>query len=606
MHRTLRFLIGGTVLAGTVFIGITRAQTTARASVGRFGLQGNAVSTNYTEIGGFASSDGRLVVFSSLASNLVTGDTNAATDAFVRDFVNGVTTRVSVDSSGVQGNGTSNHAAISADGRFVAFVSSASNLVPGDTNGAADLFIRDRQTSQTARIVFDPAGTQQSVIPVNPSLSADGRYVVFTSSASFLVPGDTNTRDDIFVHDRQTATFTRVSVDSAGSQANDTSYAPAISGDGNVVSFSSRATNVVAGDTNGRDDVFAHDRTTGVTTRVNVSSGGAESNGAGERSSLSHDGRYVAFEDAASSLVGGDTNSATDVFVHDRVTAQTVRISLDSSGAQGNGNSTYPSLSADGLTVAFGSLASNLVGGDTNGRSDVFVRDLLTSQTTRVSVDGLGAQGNETSRDPRVSADGFTVVFTSDANNLVAEDTNAVPDVFAHDIQGVDPFSEFCFGDGSLATPCPCALPDTVPNPSGASGHGCANSFNLDGALLYAEGGTSPDTVVFTAFIGPGYVGFGFLVKGDARSPAGFANGDGVRCVSGALVRFGGHNAGLGGAAPGHWTYPNVTQSSAVSVATAQAPAQDAWYQLFYRNAVAGFCSSGTTNWTNGVRMSWP
>ncbi|MFN0242109.1 MAG: hypothetical protein ACKVWV_04385 [Planctomycetota bacterium] len=164
----------------------------------------------------------------------------------------------------------------------------------------------------------------------------------------------------------------------------------------------------------------------------------------------------------------------------------------------------------------------------------------------------------------------------------------------------------FCFGDGSLATPCPCAPPNFVPSPSGGAGRGCANSFNLSGGLLAAAGSLSPDTVVFTGDIGPAYAGFGFLVKGNARSSIGIANGDGLRCVDGALIRFGGHNAGTNGAASGLWTYPNTAQTTAIATLTSQPAGQDAWYQLFYRNAAASFCSAGTTNWTNGVRLSWP
>lgn len=171
---------------------------------------------------------------------------------------------------------------------------------------------------------------------------------------------------------------------------------------------------------------------------------------------------------------------------------------------------------------------------------------------------------------------------------------------------GSSPGAPFCFGDGSLPTPCPCVPPNVVPVPSGAPGRGCANSFDLDGARLVASGFLSPDTLRFVCAVGPSYSGFGFLVKGNLPSALGIANADGVRCVSGALVRFGGHNAGTNGAALGAWSYPNTAQTISVSVATGQPPGQSAFYQLIYRNTAPLFCTSGTTNWSSGLRVDWP
>lgn len=173
-------------------------------------------------------------------------------------------------------------------------------------------------------------------------------------------------------------------------------------------------------------------------------------------------------------------------------------------------------------------------------------------------------------------------------------------------LRRMDEIVAFCFGDGSLSTPCPCAAPNTVPNPSGAAGHGCANSFNLNGALLSATGSPAPDTIVFTCAIAPNYVAFGFLFKGNASNPNGAPIGDGVSCVAGSLVRFGGHYAGTNGAPQGSWTYPNTVQTTSVSSATAQGPAQHAYYQFYYRNAAANFCNSATANLSNGIDLAWP
>ncbi len=163
----------------------------------------------------------------------------------------------------------------------------------------------------------------------------------------------------------------------------------------------------------------------------------------------------------------------------------------------------------------------------------------------------------------------------------------------------------FCTGEGALPTPCPCVAPNTVPNPSGDHGAGCANSFNLAGARLYASGTANPDTVAFRADVASNYVGFGLMLKGNGSDPNGVANGDGLRCVDGTLLRFGGHFASTNGAPLGSWTYPNSVQTTPVSAITLQPPGQPAYYQLFYRNAAAAFCNSSTTNFSNGYRIDW-
>ena len=196
------------------------------------------------------------MAFVSYASNLVSEDTNGWEDIFLHDTQTGTTTRLSVDSSGTQGNGQSYTPSISEDGRYVAFRSSANNLVSGDTNGTWDIFLRDTQTGITTRLSVDSSGTQGNDDSWSPSISADGRYVAFSSGASNLVSGDTNGWDDIFLHDTQTGTTTRLSVDSSGKQANNQSYTPSISADGRYVAFSSLASNLVSGDTNGKEDVF--------------------------------------------------------------------------------------------------------------------------------------------------------------------------------------------------------------------------------------------------------------------------------------------------------------------------------------------------------------
>jgi len=412
---------------------------TTRVSVTSDGSQGNDASV-YPSI----SADGRYVAFDSYASNLVSGDTNGLRDIFVHDRQTGQTARVSVASDGTEAHGGSVYPSISADGRYVAFYSGASNLVSDDTNGWIDTFVHDRQTGQTARVSVASDGSQGNDASVNPSISADGRYVAFDSYASNLVSGDTNGHEDTFVHDRQTGQTARVSVASDGSQGNDASVYPSISADGRYMAFNSDASNLVSGDTNGTYDIFVHDRQTGQTARVSVASDGSQgNNGSYSRPSISADGRYVAFDSDASNLVSGDTNGWIDIFVHDRQTGQTARVSVASDGSQGNHHSYMSSISADGRYVAFESWASNLVSGDTNGHEDTFVHDWQTGQMARVSVASDGGQGNDASVHPSISADGRYVAFDSWASNLVSGDTNGQADIFVHDREGGEAYSIF-------------------------------------------------------------------------------------------------------------------------------------------------------------------
>jgi Tol biopolymer transport system component len=411
---------------------------TTRVSVATGGGQANFDSFDPS-----ISADGRYVAFTSDATNLVSGDTNGAWDIFVHDRQTGQTTRVSVATGGGQANLASLDPSISADGRYVAFVSAATNLVSGDTNNVADIFVHDRQTGQTTRVSVASDGTQANNQSSDPSISSNGRYVAFASLASNLVSGDTNGAWDVFVHDRQTGETTRVSVASDGTQAIGFFFGssnPSISADGRYVAFDSWATNLVSGDTNDKPDVFVHDRQTGQTTRVSVSSDGTQANNGANYPSISADGRYVAFESGATNLVSGDTNSVTDIFVHDRQTGQTTRVSVSSDGTQANEGPGWSgetsSISADGRYVAFSSGATNLVSGDTNNLVDTFVHDRQTGVTTRVSIASDGTQANGLSSPPSISADGRYVAFMSGATNLVSGDTNNARDVFVHGREG--------------------------------------------------------------------------------------------------------------------------------------------------------------------------
>ena len=346
------------------------------------------------------------------------------------------THRASVASDGTQTNGQSNHPTLSAGGRYVAFESIASNLVPGDTNNVLDVFLHDTVTGLTQRISTGVGGAQANSQSLEPRISADGRYVAFESSASNLVFSDTNGYPDIFLYDRVQGTIERVSVTSAEVQANSTSYlGQGISGDGRFVAFTSSAWNLVTGDSNGVNDVFVRDRLLGVTERVSLAAGGVQATSSSSRPSISDDGRYVAFESLATNLVPNDTNANSDIFVYDRDLDTVERVSLTSAGAEGDNSSFLPSISGDGRYVAFRSLATNFVAGDTNSASDIFVYDRQTDTIQRVSQSDAGIGGNMESTYPTISKDGRYVAFESAASNLVADDTTGVRDVFVYDLQ---------------------------------------------------------------------------------------------------------------------------------------------------------------------------
>src|SRR5919106_517577 len=347
----------------------------------------------------------------------------------------GVTERVSVSSAGAEADSSSEMAAISADGRFVAFASLASNLVENDTNGVADVFVRDRFNGTTERVSVSSKGREgdghSGIVGVAgyPAISADGRFVAFPSEATKLVKKDRNGATDVFVHDRLTGTTERVSVSSAGDEANGFSEGPAISADGRFVAFHSNAENLVAGTPSSFFQVFLRDRATGTTERITEDAGGDP----GDRNSLlpavSADGRFVAFETVAGNLIG-DGSHQGHILVRDRATGTFERASVDSAGNAGNDFSGRPDITDDGRFVAFDSIATNLVAGDTNNRDDIFVRDCQAGTTERVSVSSAGGEANGPSARAKIAAGGAAVAFQSNADNLVAGDTSPTTDVF--------------------------------------------------------------------------------------------------------------------------------------------------------------------------------
>jgi Tol biopolymer transport system component len=343
----------------------------------------------------------------------------------------GTTELVSVSMTGGFGNGACDRPAISADGRYVAFASDSTNLVPNDFNINRDVFRRDRLLGTTILISKDSGGVQGNGFSTRPSISSDGRYVTYRSSATNLVAVDANgIVDDIFLHDTVTGVTELISVSTGGVQADQISDRPSISGDGTRIVFRSNATNLVANDTNLVRDVFLRDVTAGTTILVSVSSAGVLSNAESTRPAISENGEFAVYRSLASNLVLGDNNLAEDVFRYEIATGTTIRVSVSSAGLEGNGDSSVPSINADGTKVVFRSVATDLVPGDANLTEDVFLRDLTAGTTSLISMSEQGVLGNAGSTNPAISGAGDLVGFESNATNLVLNDTNLLQDVF--------------------------------------------------------------------------------------------------------------------------------------------------------------------------------
>ena len=426
-----------TILVSGLLVFITASHADIeRVSVSSTGEQGNNQS-----FGTSLSADGRFIVFTSTASNFVPGDSVNSRDIFVHDRDSGNTERLNlvIDSEQINYN-TNTYVSINADGRYVTF-----HGYTGLFN--YDDFIHDRQLGVTERVSVSSSGERSvnstSISPSVSSVSADGRFVAFTSNAANLVADDSNDTFDVFVRDRISGTTERVSVSSTNAQGNGLSRLPSISDDGRFVVFISSADNLVEADTNAANDIFIRDRALNSTQRLSISSLGVQANSSSGYPSITRDGRYVVFYSKATNLVEGDINAMIDIFIHDRDIGTTELVSVSSNGEQGDSISINPAVSSDGRFVVFHSSASNLVEGDTAGNmtypnyTDVFVHDRNSGITERLSVSSSGVQGNNNSavffagaNGPSISADGRFVGFESSARNLVAADTNGEDDIF--------------------------------------------------------------------------------------------------------------------------------------------------------------------------------
>ena len=375
------------------------------------------------------SADGNRIAFGSLASNLVRGDTRNTPDLFVFTRSTGEITLVTRGVNGAQADGASRVNDISSTGRFVAFDSTATNLVPNDTNGASDIFVRDLQRGRTERISVPAGGGQADNVSFRPAISANGRFVAFDSFASNMIPDDTSGGIDIFLRDRWEHTTTRVSVGINGVEQDGEADSPVISADGQTICYDTNSTNLVPGDVNGMGDVYCYNRATQTPELISASHDGSPTEAFSGVGGVSAHGRYVAFTTLSSNIVPGDTNGQADVFVRDRRTDTTVRVSVATNGTEGDLESFWPSISDDGKVVSFDSHATTLIPHDTNGKFDVFVHFIDSGVTRRVSVSSSGAQGNDATLVSNLSGDGRFAVFQTGATNLVPNDTNGHADV---------------------------------------------------------------------------------------------------------------------------------------------------------------------------------
>lgn len=442
-HPIRNGLIGGSFLIAVGTAAVVWASPggiTTRVSVASDGTEAEEESLNPS-----ISADGRYVVFESWGESLAGGDIYPNGDIYIHDRVTGETSLITGSGfHGIWGTfGYFSTPSISADGRYVAFFVAPS--VPPLPTTAPQVLVYDRETGETEVASVATDGTLG--LGIWPHISGNGRHVAFISEASNLVENDTNGSADVFVRNLDVGETIRVSVSSNGLEGNDHSavFNPdqiAISADGRFVVFESRASNLIDNDTNEQSDVFVHDRQTGETARVSVASDGSASGG--QHASISGDGRYVVFRSAAPLAGPGSSNGWHQVFVNDRQTGELTVASVSSGEALSReGNIRFLSISADGRLVAFATEATNLVPNDTNGVSDVFLRNLQTGETTRVSVASDGTEGNgesiPLSSGLAISTEGQLVAFASAASNLVPNDTNGFPDIFVRELEAQEP-----------------------------------------------------------------------------------------------------------------------------------------------------------------------
>jgi hypothetical protein len=395
---------------------------------------GNGNSTNAS-----VSTDGMTIAFQSTASDLVSNDNNLSTDVFAYDARSGSTRLVSIDSTGTKSAaGTSRDPIVSADGRFVAFTSDAGDVVSTPVSRNGDVYLRDLQTSTTALVSVNRGGDRGGNGASNVlGMSSDGMTILFLSEATDLVSlSDSNDQKDIFARDMRTGVTQLVSINRYGDGTpSSDSFHGTISANGRYVAFANIANNVLPNDSNTSSDIFLRDLAAGRTILVSANPASQPSNRGAFRPSLSADGSMIAFDSISSDLTANDANgNDSDIFLRNVSTNTTTLVSLNLNGTTTSGDSFSPQISANGQFVTFVSPVANLVANDTNGVTDAFVRDLQAGRTILLNTSSTGQPGNGGSTDPRISANGRLAVFLSLATNFGYSDTNGQLDVFLKDI----------------------------------------------------------------------------------------------------------------------------------------------------------------------------
>jgi WD40-like Beta Propeller Repeat len=443
-----RILVFGRGLVGAV--GVTLAATTVLAVAGPAlaGAGPGAITLASTSINGTkgndasnlpsVSTDGTRVAFSSLARNLVPGDADMYEDVYVKDLTTGHITLASTSDTGVKGNALSYWAVVSGDGTKVAFCSYATNLDPADTSPNVSLFVKDLVTGNLTLASSSDMGVDANgSSSCQPSMSEVGSLVAFDSDATNLDPADTDPADDIYVKDIETGDVSLASTSSTGVKGNNGSAWPEITPDAAKVAFYTFASNFDPRDRDAVSDVYVKDLVTGTLTLASTSDGGVKGNGDssyGYRPSISADGSTVAFASVATNLDPGDTDAVGDVYVKDLSTGTITLASTSDLGIKGNGVSQYPVLSQDGAMVAFESRSSNLDPADSDVLVDIYAKDVSTGDVTLTSTNDRGRKGNHGSRSPDIAGDGSTVAFSSAATNLERIDRDSVPDIYVKEI----------------------------------------------------------------------------------------------------------------------------------------------------------------------------
>ncbi len=555
------------------FVAPVGAQTTTRVSVNSGGVP---AAIAYSSGVGGVSSDGRYVVFGSDAPNLVSGDTNGQPDVFVHDRLTGITTRVSVSSSGAEANDWSGPCGISLDGRFVLLRSDATNLVSNDTNGVADAFLRDELLHATTRIDVSTAGAEANAqVEVGLCMTPDGAWIAFSSSANNLDPQKTTAVIAPFVRDVANGTTTALPLIAGGGQLDGAAFVRSMSSDARFILLDSYATNIVAGDANNASDVFVHDRILGATVRISVDSAGIGGDSDSRYGGVSDDGRFAVFGSLATNLVPGDTNGAIDVFLRDLQLGTTSRLSVDALGNQGNASSDFPSITPDGRFVAFFSTATNLVAGHPGFGGDQYRLDRQTGALAAVSVSTLGdfPPGPSWGTFTFMSDDGDVLAFSGTYAGIVPTQIYSNSAAFVHDFTVFAPVTTYCTAKINSLGCRPEISSAGVPRFSG-----------VDAFFLVADD-LLPNK-------------FGVFFWSQVPNAAPF--GGGTLCVKPPLIRTNVQSSGVSGAANCSGTYSFQFRQSYMQ-AHGLAPGDTIYGQFWSRDP--GFAPPNNIGLTDAVRF---